>query len=199
MEEIMNARTALVAAAVALLVLTAAPVSAAPMLNPSFETGDFTGWAHSWFAVRSGGESNATHGLYYVASDPNRDAALSQSFSLPSDSLQLKFDTSYILVNDSYTARLFGVGNEANYIDLLAGSNQGLGFFGGRYWSRYTVNVASLAGQDVTVQFLVDQGTGNPPVLIDNLQLILAPEPMTGLLLAGGAGWVAIRRRRGRR
>jgi hypothetical protein len=198
----MTARRILVSAAALWLAMATASVASAditpfggePTLqNFSFETGDFTAWVHSGLSVRHAGDGNATDGSYYAASDPNRDATLSQAFTMPEGTTELAFDAAYGLVNVDFSARLYAIGDEEHAINLLGGVNRGLGWFDSRYWSRITTDVSPLAGQDVIIEFSIGKSVTNPPVVIDNIQFP-SPEPATMILLAAGGACLAARR-----
>ena len=199
--------------AVALVLAIAFPVSfaRAELINPSFETGDLTGWlagkrlAIAWPESTSGASDgvycfSATYDPQGIIVVPGTGAEpwsvrLTQWFALPTWVTALSIDvrSGEECAAAATLSEMGATGPTGTIIDILAGvaSPAPSGF------TRYTVEVSALAGCDVRLDIELSGIFGNPATIsVDNVVLI--PEPTAlALLVFGGLAIFGRRRRSG--
>jgi hypothetical protein len=234
--------TARVGLVVCLLAL-AAPLQAGPLSNGGFANG-LNGWTVSdavYVTVNGSGQAVISESL------TDAEVTLYQDFTLPTNVLTLKFQLlgvtteaeTFGALPDAFNAALLNPGDPTNSLvgtvstttdayytrDLVDGVAAGLtgpevlpGALNPGFPLTISLNVASLAGQDVRLLFRLIGGSEpifDSSVTIDNIEIITSgnggggggggdptaiPEPASVLLiLVGSAGLFAYRRRmRGR-
>jgi len=174
--------------------------AAADIINGSFETGDFTGWndqtSGSYAEVVPGGTDGAWHAQVHLFGEyvdlPQGTVfgrgfyALWQEFLVPDDAKYLAFDawvegSLYIQVH----AHLRG---EENY-DLIVTASEPTSFI---------IDVSDVAGDVGPLDFLfydTDEGTNIGH--LDNVHVVVIPEPSCVLLIASGLIGLSVLRRVG--
>lgn len=193
-------------------VFPASPAGAG-IVNPSFETGDLSGWLGSNLGAIAGAESEsgASDGNYCFSAtdhpdphplDPvpgsgevfNWNAGLMQVFDLRVWENILSVD---IRSDPNCWAIITLVemgesGPIGPVIDILAGTNSPAptGF------TRYVADISSLAGHNVRLEIDLSGPDGTPDkISVDNVMIV--PEPaMLSLLCGGGVGIVLKNKRR---
>jgi len=193
---------AVVAAGCVVLVLAAQEVDGG-IINPSFETGDLTGWTGlaSWTVL---GDGWASHGQYYVTmvspstdpwTFPGDDSWLTnmhQSFTMPLWAETMSVDVRDDGLDVSVAVTPLTAGPPAVVLtDNPAGPLVLNGF------TRYTGDVSSLAGLDVRVGISVglDHVPGTPHrAAVDNFRIV--PEPGTLAMVWAAASLWGLRKGR---
>ena len=185
----------------------------AGIINPSFETGDLTGWDLTYgdtFLVADGGtdgEHCLTATVYWTPPIPEGDSLsswhwqcnLGQKLSVPDDATRLTVDvrTRGVAPEDWWVAVVHGVisgdlgdPNRIAYIDFFASTDPRVdaGVPVGDGFVRYTLDISGAAGMD-NVTLSIGGGAFAVPtdpveISVDNFQII--PEPSTVALLAAG-------------
>ena len=185
--------------AVAVLVALAGH-SPADIINPSFETGDFTGWTTQGdCTVQTGGASHGNHWALLSAQadffDANGDESiLTQTFTLPLGVPYYQADLLYTAPGGSsdLSATMALSGNPGSAISFYSGTETALP----SGWKRYTIDASGFAGQPVEVRFRIWAGPGVLATQrVDNLGPI--PEPSTlALVVIGGVAFILRKVRR---
>jgi len=194
-----------VAAAVAagcVVLALAAERAEAGIINPSFETGDLTGWTAlaSWTVL---GDGWASHGQYYatmvsprpdpylVIEDDSWLTYMHQTFTMPLWAETMSVDVRHDGLDVGVAVTPLTAGPPAVVLtDNPAGPLVLNGF------SRYTGDVSSLAGLDVRVGISVglDHVPGTPHrAAVDNFRIV--PEPGTLAMVWAAASLLGLRDR----
>jgi hypothetical protein len=212
----MTFKTVLLTAALTLAL--AAPATAAMVVNPSFETGDLSGWdatpdyvevvteADDAIAAPPFGQHyDPTEGDFFArltaGSDVGVYTTLSQAFTITSQT-RVRFDAAFLAFdyapfNDDAYVRVYSLGGEEI---VFASSVLAVGDQGHTDWRRY---VSSLIGPG---DYVLEAGVRNiddpdplfsSKLLIDNVTLAV-PEPGAWAMMIGGFAAVGamLRRRR---
>lgn len=180
--------------------------SAIPLQNGDFAS--FTGWEGSLYGDTDSTlidpAADASHfslsgsGQAQLFNDDKYwEVALFQSFDLPTNALNLSFDFAWEITDPSFDfVQAVLIDSASNYYDLFPvstdfslASNSGIA----------TTNIAALAGQAVTIEFLLQDGDfiAQDIFTVGNIQIsqISVPEPGTLFLFGAGILGMVLRAR----
>jgi len=189
------------------LLLWPAGAARADILNPSFETGDFTGWSHlaSW-TINADGGSEGQHYAHLVSPvtdyPPTGDfvwlewgewtSILTQAFTIPSWAQDIAIDVRNAGLNVSVRL-IYGFEDGELPTNSLCLTDQSPTLAPNGF-SRYAADISDYAGLNARIN--IDVGyTGIPSqpaeVAVDHVNI--TPEPCTFGLIAACMGAVYIR------
>jgi len=179
----------------------AAGQAAGGIINPSFETGDLTGWSGlaAWSVFGDGWASDGGHYASMVSPPPHPSLVIDddswltymeQAFTMPAWAETMSVDVRDDGLDVSVAVVPIGGGTPV----LLTNNPSGPLLFNG--YKRYVADVSSLAGLDVNVGISVGLDHVPPTphrAAVDNFRIV--PEPGTLLMLLAAASIMALRRR----
>ena len=200
-----------------LIIILFASTAGAGIVNPSFETGDLSGWeipsviVVTVFQEFSTASGNASAGTWYLTAtspetyvpptplwpEPIWGAAITQTFSVPSWATMFSIDVRNEGCQDWSVLLTHTTGGPTNVIiDVMIEVSEGVASSAANGFTRYTVDVSEAAGLD---DVLLNISASSDPELsatfsVDNVTIV--PEPTTLALLLFGLSLTSLRKRR---